>query len=182
MGNDKQFSRRKKSRPGFALIDGDILTSAAWKQLNGGAVKLYVFFRSKTFGPLGNVVKTPLKKISWEQMIRGTGLSRQTIRDRLITLEHSGFLDFTKHGGLKSQGKTCNEYQLSQRFLLYNSLNFLPGKEKKSKGYRGTGFNLMHEKRKQKSIKEKNNGKEQKASIVSIPEQSNFYTSKSKTN
>jgi hypothetical protein len=164
MGDQGKHSRRTKSRPGFALIDADVLNSTAWKKLNGGAKGLYVFLRSKTFGQLNNAAKSPFK-ISYEVMISGTGLSRQTVRDSLIKLENAGFLDFTQRGGLRSGGLSCNEYKVSQRFLKYDSPLFQAGAEKKHP-YKGRGFAA----------------KAQRVSIVSIPAQSKNYTSNTKIN
>jgi hypothetical protein len=152
MGDQRKHSRRNKSRPGFALIDADVLKSAAWQELNGGAVKLYVFFRSKTFGPLGNAVKNPLK-ISWETMIKGTGLSRQTVHYNLIALENLGFIDFKQHGGLKSGGLSSNEYAISQRFLKYSTPLFQKGVERKHPGYRDRGFSKVWGARKKQAVK-----------------------------
>jgi hypothetical protein len=169
MGNQQKFSRRTKSPPGFAMIDADVLKSAAWKHLNGSAAKLYVLLRSKTFGPLNNAIKNPLK-ISYEAMISGTGLTRQTIRYNLIALENLGFIDFKQHGGLKSGGLSSNEYVISQRFLKYDTPLFQKGAERKHPGYKDRGFSRFWQM------------KAQAASMKIIPTQSNFHTSNAKIN
>ena len=166
MGNQGKYSRRTKSPSGFALIEREVLTGQAWKNLKGSSTKLYVYMRSIPRCGLKDAVKVTFK-LSYETMIRQTGLSRQTIRHSLIELENLGFIDFKNHGGLKSGGLSSNEYSISQRFIKFDSPLFERGKEKKSKNFDDRGFGKVWKTKKELK---------QVRSIKTIPEQSAFCT------
>jgi hypothetical protein len=160
-------NHRRNKVPPFAWIDNEVMQSAAWKKLNGGAVKIYVFMRSKTYCQLNKAVKSTFK-LSYERIMDITGLSRQTVRNGILELENLGFIDFVKQGGLKSGGLSANEYAISQRFLKYDSPLFERGQEMKQKSYPDRGFSKVWMQKKTEK---------QKTSIKNRPAQSNFYTS-----
>lgn len=112
----------------------ELLQSEAWQSLNGSSVKVYLFFRSKTIGPLRGTtatakpIKTPYSIIAGD-----TGLSRQAVRNAIIELENKGFIDMTEQGGLKSGGYSMNTYALSTRFYKWGQPGlFEPGLLKKT--------------------------------------------------
>jgi hypothetical protein len=126
----------------------DVLKFTAYKSLNGSALRLYIYFRSKAIGPLKDVAKyCPLDKeikAPYSIIKEDTGLSQQSVRNAGIELENNGFIDLVSQGGLKSGGYTSSIYKLSTRFFNYGKDTFESGKMKKEKGTDDRGFAKVH--------------------------------------
>jgi hypothetical protein len=116
--------------------------------LNGSALRLYIYFRSKAIGPLKDVAKyCPLDKeikAPYSIIKEDTGLSQQSVRNAGIELENKGFIDLVSQGGLKCFYLSSNVYKLSTRFINYGKKEFEPGKLKKGKGVDYNGFGKVH--------------------------------------
>ena len=165
----RKYLKRTNSELGFAMIEKEIMQSIAWKKLNGGAVKLYVYMRSVVMRKLRDAVKLNLN-LSYETMMKETGLSRQTVQFNIIKLENAGFIDFVKQGGLKGGGLSSNGYAISQRFLKFDSPLFQKGVLKKQHGYADRGFSKYWA------------GKKQRAGMKIIPVVHENHTGNKKIN
>ena len=95
---------KKDKLPAFVPLEiRMLLQSEAWKKLSGSAAKVYIFLRSKAFGPLQRAMQVEIK-IPYSIIEADTGLSRQTVRNAIVELENKGFIDLIEQGGLKSGG------------------------------------------------------------------------------
>jgi len=136
---------KKKKSLAFVMLEKKLLLqSRAWKELTGSAVKVYIFLRSKTAGPLsGTKTYSPTNsdiKIPYSIIASETRIARQSVRNALIELENKGFIDLAQQGGLKSGGYTMNTYRLSIRFFLWETPEFKTGNLKKAKNVKDRGF------------------------------------------
>jgi Fic family protein len=94
----------RRTEEKFAMIETDVLMETeAFKKLKGSAFKVYAFLRSRVYGDVWTVcgIEIPL---SYSLIEKITGLTTQTVRNALISLENLGFIDLVKQGGLKSRG------------------------------------------------------------------------------
>jgi hypothetical protein len=140
----------KSKSPRFTMLEHEICKSEAWKNLKGSSVKLYIVLRGKAYGRF-DAARTNVIKLSYNEMIKETGLSVQSVRNAILELDEKGFIDVVEQGGLKSGGYSRNSYKLCIRFLKYKKQGYIKGTLKKENNVTDRGFGL-HKKWGQKKI------------------------------
>jgi len=125
-----RFNRKKSKgylRPyvkgSWVPIEDDLLLSTAFRNLQPSAVILLIHFHridkmlawknGETYSGEFNLTFSEAETL---------GLSRGTTMRAVQDLAKNGFIDIVVQGGLRSRGRTCSIYRVSERWRIWGGL------------------------------------------------------------
>ena len=124
-------SSNNKRRSTVIVFDRSILTSEAYRQLTGNAVKVYIIFLGKR-----KLKKLPvMNRTTWVILNNGKivftyaeaqkkhGIARKTFSRALDQLVELGFIDIARPGIGRAQIETL--YSISERWKKYGTADFI---------------------------------------------------------
>jgi len=114
----------KYKHPPFVAITWDMLNSKAYEEVTYSAAKALPYFLGKCkrhfYDPQRYRLEFSFPYSEGERY----GFSPSTFSKVIQELVRRGFIDPVDKGGLKSDGKSCNLFRLSNRWLKYGTKDF----------------------------------------------------------
>src|ERR1700690_1428522 len=110
--------------PPFVPLLWDVLNSEAYKSITYAAAKALPYFLGKFKGSYSDPQRYLFAfQFSYSEGKR-YGFASATFSKVIQELVRKGFIDPVDKGGLRSDGKSCNLFRLSQRWLKYGKNDF----------------------------------------------------------
>lgn len=116
-GRDKQ-KRTISEGPFFPVLNAEI-DSAAFRDLSGSSVKVYIYFKR-----LNNQLKyktgdsSPIFAYPYSRA-KKAGVSESTFRRAIHDLWEKGFLTIISIGGLRGAGRSNSQYRMAEYWKTY---------------------------------------------------------------
>lgn len=125
-GGTSVAKRRRSANalPPFVPLTWEMLNSLAYKELSPAAGKCLPYFLGKVKGKWN----APERYTSDFSFVYGEaqryGFTRPTFARVIRELIGCGFIDGVDRGGLRGEGKSCNLFRLSRRWVDYGTAKF----------------------------------------------------------
>lgn len=140
------MSSKRKTTEHFIWLEQKTRKTDVWLSLSRKALQTYLFLRSKTIGSIYGDSTTKDIKMPYSIIMKETRQSKQQVRDALLELDATGFIDLIKQGGMKSGGYSMNIYRLSKRFMEHGTPDFKEGTMKRAVNVNDRGWGAWRKK------------------------------------